>query len=86
MCCVVLCCVAAGPPSTPEALSCVLCCVAAGPPSTPEAPAAAGLKESRAAQELGGAMSVIGQKDEQPPKATADPDVAPAAKISLTEG
>lgn len=36
------------------------------------------------AQELGGDMSVIGQKDEQPAKATANPEAAKAAKLSLT--
>ncbi|XP_041957428.1 Golgi membrane protein 1 isoform X1 [Alosa sapidissima] len=45
---------------------------------------AADVKDNAIAQELGGDMSVIGQKDEQPPKATANPDAAKAAKLSLT--
>ncbi|XP_062399577.1 Golgi membrane protein 1 [Sardina pilchardus] len=45
---------------------------------------AAEVKDNVIAQELGGDMSVIGQKDEQPPKATANPDAAQAAKLSLT--
>ncbi|KAL2092594.1 hypothetical protein ACEWY4_012392 [Coilia grayii] len=55
-----------------------------GAPSTPKTPAAE-VKNNVVGPELGGALSVIGQKDEQPPKATADPEAARAAKLSLTE-
>lgn len=62
-----------------------VCSVGSDLPPTPKT-SDADPEDNVIAQELGGDMSVIGQKDEQPAKATANPEAAKAAKLSLTGG